>query len=465
MDYYGADPNELRIKQTLAQAAALRGGRAPQGQVVGNGGFQHYVAPHWTQQIAPVTGELAAQVVEGRAADQQAQLSKEQQSMLQNWISAKPQAKTTYGAGEEGPTMNVMDPTDLDNQKWATEGLKNPLSRTLAQKTLEDSMINAPIRAEKAADKKSLLELTNRRYDEDRRARAELSAQQSQARLDMLTMRLEQQGENSAAGIALRREIAAENNRLREMQIQAGLTKSENDIKSRETIASNKLGAAGGKKGMNPTQLKEIAGFQDQIARQDSFAKTFKPEYIGPRAAALVETGFAGSFASRDPKTQEMAQWWRDFKANDNVERHALFGSALTAAEKSAWKATTVTPLSSPEQIQSAIATRKQIADAAMRRRVDLYQNGPEAATGGGGGALPNSTRPKVSPQEQGSRDSEAARILVNEALKMPMTQEEYDGVVRDALRKGWTGPIPPRVPAEGDKATTSGGWTIRKVP
>lgn len=62
------------------------------------------------------------------------------------------------------------------------------------------------------------------------------------------------------------------------------------------------------------------------------------------------------AWASDEQKQQQT--WWRDYrKQYENIERHKLFGSALTANEQAAWKQSNIGPDSSPEQIQDAMDT------------------------------------------------------------------------------------------------------------
>ena len=62
------------------------------------------------------------------------------------------------------------------------------------------------------------------------------------------------------------------------------------------------------------------------------------------------------AWASDEQKKQQT--WWRDYKKQyENIERHKLFGSALTDSEQALWKSSNVGPDSSPEQIQDAMDT------------------------------------------------------------------------------------------------------------
>jgi hypothetical protein len=67
---------------------------------------------------------------------------------------------------------------------------------------------------------------------------------------------------------------------------------------------------------------------------------------------------------------QEAATWWQDYRRNSElIERHGLFGAALTGPELASWRAADINPNMTPELIQRNLQTREQIMLGAMRRR------------------------------------------------------------------------------------------------
>lgn len=409
------DPEGFAIQQALAQAAALRKSATPaRGQMVSGRGV--YVPAPMSAHLLPLVNNLVADKKEQDAMQMGRELNEKQQEALKTWLSGRPQAKTTYGASDVDPTMETVQPTDTDNVAWASQGLTNPMAKGLASKVIEDTIVQAPIRAEKAADKKENTLLVNQRYDEDRKARATLAAQQAANRVDLLRERLDRTDANSLAARQLQRELATEQNALRKYQIDAGIEKADADRDAKLEAAFAKAGGTrGGVKGLSATQLKEVAGFQDAAERQVGFESSFKDDYVGPKAYVAAEVG--GTVLTNDPKANEIAQWWRDFRANDNVERHELFGSALTASEKAAWAKTTVTPLSNPAQVRDAIAKRRELAEKAMARRIKLYTEGVPSAAPASAPPAPatNFPRTRVTPAEQSTRDNDARAVLEGE--------------------------------------------------
>jgi hypothetical protein len=441
------DPEEFAIRQAMSRAAALRKQASPvQGQMISG----QYVPAPKLAGLVPILNNLVADNIESNAVQQQQGLTSRQREALNQWLSARPTAKTTYGAGEAGPTMTTTEPTEAETTAWAAQGLKNPLARTLATKVIEDQVVNAPVRAEKKEAKLENTRLVNQRYDEDRKARAQLAAENSKNRLDLLQARLSTVGADTAARLELQRQIANENNALRRYQIESGIQQNELDRQSRESMFDRKLQSAVDKAGsLTASQKKEVAEIQDEIRQHTGYLETFKDSFSGPKAAIQAKLG--GTFLNQDdPEAAETAEWWRNFRAGDNVIRNGLFGSALTAPEKAAWQATTVSPLSSPSQIRSAIAARQKIVQDKFDARMKLYTDGkvdapPSMSSVPGGSSLPKSTA-KVDKATQATRDQGAAETLLNEIRSGANVtrQADYDSLVRELKRTGYKGEIPP---------------------
>lgn len=466
MDYYGFDPapEELKLKQLLAQAQALRGTKMPQGQMVSG----YYVAPSKTQNLLPLVNSIAADLKENKAEESQRELSTKSQQALQQWLGSKPTAQTVYGAGEEGPTMEVQQPTEAQNAAWAGAGLRNPLSKALASASLTDTVVNAPIRAEKAADKAYLKEMDNRRFEADRAQRSDLQQQRLDSQWQMLQARLsngnlqaDERLELQRQAMALRERMNADNIASREK-----IAGSANEAKIQAAQVKSTATAMG--KALGPTQTKQLNENAQTISRIGEMEAEFDDSMTGPEGYLNAETG--GKFFRDDPKAQKTAEWWRNFRSFDNIERHALFGSALTAQEKGEWKRTTVTPLSSPEQIRSALATRKRLSEKAFKTYSEMLLAGnareavASAANNTGSQVLKKSLGgTSVAPATQQARDTDRAEILKSEWNKIdpadPRAEGDYKALEGEMKRAGI--PVPPRKKA-GSAAT--GGWSIRKV-
>lgn len=99
----------------------------------------------------------------------------------------------------------------------------------------------------------------------------------------------------------------------------------------------------------------------------DNSIRTFRKGY-GGNLAGEVENLLQGVAGDR-VGTPGQRDWWAAHRANDNVERHKIFGAALTATEKAAWTSTTISPSMSDEQIVTNLKRRREILAGVLRRQ------------------------------------------------------------------------------------------------
>lgn len=115
--------------------------------------------------------------------------------------------------------------------------------------------------------------------------------------------------------------------------------------------------------------LKEIDALTKQgqeIANQNRFTSSWSDKYAGKGGGSgtLAELenmwGSNSPIASKDAKAG--ANWWRDYKkSSELVERHGLFGAALTATEQAQWQAADINPAMQPDQIRKNMELRSNI--------------------------------------------------------------------------------------------------------
>lgn len=82
------------------------------------------------------------------------------------------------------------------------------------------------------------------------------------------------------------------------------------------------------------------------------------------------------------PVAREAAQWWQDYKRNSELlERHELFGAALTGTEQAQWRQADINPNMEPGAIRRNLETRKTILEGGLRRYANaLIQAGYDPA-------------------------------------------------------------------------------------
>lgn len=103
---------------------------------------------------------------------------------------------------------------------------------------------------------------------------------------------------------------------------------------------------------------RSLSGFNDDYLGMGSGIENTAQEYLN-----------VGTPGQRD--------WWANFRSSDNLIRNELFGASLTAGEKSAYAATTITPDMSPEQARINITRRTEIARTGLKRYRDyLVESG-----------------------------------------------------------------------------------------
>ncbi|MBT2336474.1 hypothetical protein J7E49_21500 [Variovorax paradoxus] len=169
---------EAELKERMKEA---RTATTPQGQMVGNGGFQHYVPPHWTQQLSPLAAQIATEAQKkGLEADQ-----------------------TGYDAIEMADAKKHMASMPSDDApqavklQWAEQGKQIPALRSLMTDYAKDQLVAAPERQAQREAKKDLAT----------QSQAEKAAAQARE--------IEYRRERDTSNEQMRRDLAGDSNDLR----------------------------------------------------------------------------------------------------------------------------------------------------------------------------------------------------------------------------------------------------------
>ena len=99
---------------------------------------------------------------------------------------------------------------------------------------------------------------------------------------------------------------------------------------------------------------------------------TFKNDYAGKTVLGDLSNTIGRVFG--DDTGQ--AQWWQDFDVAQAQARHALFGSALTNTEKTAWEKISINPRMDPEEIRKNLERRQAIEARAASKLARAYAAG-----------------------------------------------------------------------------------------
>lgn len=103
-----------------------------------------------------------------------------------------------------------------------------------------------------------------------------------------------------------------------------------------------------------------------------SLANDFKDDYAGYKVGMVGDVvNMAGRNLPSElvgKGTGEQAQWWQSYQEFANLKRNALFGSALTATEKSEFDKAMINPGMDPKIIRENLQKQTAIAKSAVAR-------------------------------------------------------------------------------------------------
>lgn len=353
---YATKQKQLEQRKALAKAKMVQAMQAqmPQGEMVGN----RYVAPHWTQQFnAAIAAPLAAAVEQGMVDRDETELGKTIKAAAEKHMAEMPRGETQVtplldDAGN--PVTNQLPATREDKIKWAQRGVAIPTLRDTLAKVVDDQLINEPVREEQRQFRSSEAQA-------NRDAALQSKREQLAARMDELRMRLEDRNADRAS-----REQAAAEMRALQREI------AQMNADTRRDVAQINA-AARGNSAERPVPtgiVKELGALEDKAATFGRLSDTFKPEFAGPRAAIEVA---AGSYLPGGSKT---ADWWKDYRRNmELIERHELFGAALTAQEQQKWTQATISPAMDSTTIARNLKTQSELAGRMFERARERYGN------------------------------------------------------------------------------------------
>jgi spore germination cell wall hydrolase CwlJ-like protein len=143
------------------------------------------------------------------------------------------------------------------------------------------------------------------------------------------------------------------------------------------TISTQAQARAAGKPAPAPKPLpqnavKDLAAAGESYGDFNRLVTGFRPDFAGWRINAVGDA--ANAIASKTGiGNTDAADWWADYAAKRNVTRNKLFGSALTASEKSEFLKADITPGMTPEAIGKNLARQQDAATRAARKLSGYY--------------------------------------------------------------------------------------------
>jgi hypothetical protein len=108
--------------------------------------------------------------------------------------------------------------------------------------------------------------------------------------------------------------------------------------------------------------LKQITEARDNATTIDRLSASFKPEYAGKGLLGLgadMQLSASGNLGV----DKDSVEWWKNYrKQAELVERHALFGAALTPTEQGSWRSADIAPGLDAAVVARNLATRNELA-------------------------------------------------------------------------------------------------------
>lgn len=355
---FAAQNADIERQRMMAAALRKNSAPAPQSQMVG----KQLVNPSWLQFLPGLLDKAQASYVDQQAAEANKQHTEDVKAVQENWTSSLPRTVAALpgrvalpgppdvnGSPELAPREAV--PAKLPDRdailKATLAGLQIPGNKDAAMlwnKGMGDDLVREDTQAARS---------------EEGKLRRDAATADVKARLEQARMKLEQEAKQGIDNNETKLEIA---------RLMAEARKYGSD--TMRGIAELKIGATGDKPA-KPVPDKIIATLRDAQNKSDftaQAASTFKPEFggMGGLAKSTMGTWLGGN--------TEAANWWKDYAKNTQlIERHAMFGSALTASEKSAWRDADIAPGMSPRLIQENLTKRQALSSKMYGRMRDQY--------------------------------------------------------------------------------------------
>jgi hypothetical protein len=169
-------------------------------------------------------------------------------------------------------------------------------------------------------------------------------------------------------------------------------------------------------KPLAPSVVKNITEARDNALTIAGLSSSFKPEFAGKGVLGLgadMQMSVSGNVGA----DADAVEWWKNYrKQAELIERHALFGAALTPTEQASWRSADIGPGMDAKVVARNLATRekftKQVLEAARQDSIDAGHSetrvnaiaGRKPTDAGGqkpSGAVQTATNPKTGEKLQ----------------------------------------------------------------
>jgi hypothetical protein len=117
----------------------------------------------------------------------------------------------------------------------------------------------------------------------------------------------------------------------------------------------------GGDKPLPNPVVKQLTEARDQAATIDRLSSSFNDKFAGKGILGFGANAQLDA-SGRIGADKDSVEWWKNYrKQSELVERHALFGAALTPGEQASWQSADISPGMDAKVIKRNLATRKAL--------------------------------------------------------------------------------------------------------
>lgn len=143
-----------------------------------------------------------------------------------------------------------------------------------------------------------------------------------------------------------------------------GITKV---LKSGQYTDMSKAPSGGSSKTITRAVANDLSEAGQSLDTTEALITRFRPSFGGYKKG---EVGDIDNFIKKNLSGDKTgaADWWATYQSKANLVRHKLFGSALTATEKSEWDKAAINPGMRPEVIQANLKRQEEMEHRAVAK-------------------------------------------------------------------------------------------------
>jgi hypothetical protein len=158
----------------------------------------------------------------------------------------------------------------------------------------------------------------------------------------------------------------------------------------------------GNSKPLSQAALKQLSEARDNANTLDRLFSEFKPEYAEKGVLGL---GAEASLAAKSVlgSDKDTVNWWKNYrKQAELVERHSLFGAALTPTEQTSWRSADIGPGMDADVVKRNLQTRaaltKKVLETTRQDLIDAGQSEQRVNAIAGRGPAAAAPAPAAAP-------------------------------------------------------------------